>query len=714
MNPSDVAPPPVASPADQWASEIEAQLTDDERFGLISSLMVVVFGGQREPRVPDEVPQCAGYVPGVARLGVPPLLITDAGLGVTNPGGGRVGDTATALPAGLALGATFNPALAREGGALVGREARAKGFNVLCGGGMNLVRDPRHGRNFEYLSEDPWLSAVLASESVLGTQSEGVVSMVKHFALNSHETNKFWMDAIIDPAAHRESDLLAFEIAIERAEPGAVMGAYNKVNGEYCCGNAPLLRDVLKGAFGFRGWVMSDWMAVHDWTYALAGLDQHSGAQLDAEEWFDGPLRDACGRGDVPKERIADMVRRILRSMHAVGVERWDEAPAVDLAAHDAAALEVARQGMVLLENDGLLPLSTDVASIAVIGRHADRGVLAGGGSSQGIPPGGIAVKVPLGGDGMLSAVRTEAWFPSSPLHELQAALPDTTFRFDPGLYPADAAEIARRCDIAVVFVSKLESEGYDSPDLNLPLGQDALIDAVAAANPNTVVVLETGNPTSMPWRHQVRAVLQAWYPGQSGGRAIAEVLTGAVNPSGRLPITFPASTDDLPRPHLAGFGDPFGTPHSIEYHEGAEVGYRWFAAQGIRPMYPFGSGRSYTTFDYEDLDVHDVQAGDTLVASVTVTNTGACAGADVVQVYLELAAGETRRRLLGFERVELDAGESRRVTIAADARLAARYDLEAGQWFLAGGDHAVFVGTDAETPVLRGAATVTERHFGR
>jgi beta-glucosidase len=701
----------VTSPADRWAREIESELTDDERFGLISSLMVVVFGGQREPRVPDDVPQCAGYVPGVARLGVPALLITDAGLGVTNPGGGRIGDTATALPAGLSLGATFNPALARQGGALVGREARAKGFNVLCGGGMNLVRDPRHGRNFEYLSEDPWLSAVLASESVIGTQSEGVVSMVKHFALNSHETNKFWLDAIIDPAAHRESDLLAFQIAIERAEPGAVMGAYNKVNGEYCCGNGPLLLDVLKGAFGFRGWVMSDWMAVHDWTYALAGLDQHSGAQLDAEEWFDGPLREACGRGDVPRERIADMVRRILRSMHAVGVERWDDAPRVDLDAHDAAALEVARQGMVLLENDGLLPFAADVGSIAVIGRHADRGVLAGGGSSQGIPPGGIAVKVPLGGDGMLSAVRTEAWFPSSPLHELQAALPDTTFRFDPGLYPADAAEIARRCDVAVVFVSKLESEGYDSPDLTLPLGQDALIEAVAAANSNVVVVLETGNPSSMPWRHQVRAVLQAWYPGQAGGRAIAEVLTGAVNPSGRLPVTFPASTDDLPRPHLAGFGDPFGTPHTIEYHEGAEVGYRWFAAQGIRPMYAFGFGRSYTTFDHEDLDL---QGGDTITASVTVTNTGPRTGADVVQLYLERAAGEPKRRLLGFERVELDPGESRRVTIAADPRLAARCELDAGRWFLAGGEYDVFIGTDAETPVLHGTITVTERLFGR
>lgn len=711
MTPSDVASSATDSTADEWARQVESQLTDDERFGLISSLMVVVFGGQREPRVPADVPQCAGYVPGVPRLGVPPLLITDAGLGVTNPGGGRVGDTATALPAGLAIGATFNPALARQSGALIGREARSKGFNVLCGGGMNLVRDPRHGRNFEYLSEDPWLSAVLASESVIGTQSEGVVSMVKHFALNSHETNKFWLDAVIDPAAHRESDLLAFEIAIERAEPGAVMGAYNKVNGQYCCGNGPLLRDVLKGAFGFRGWVMSDWMAVHDWTYALEGLDQHSGAQLDAEEWFDGPLRAAVRRGDVPADRISDMVRRILRSVHAVGVDRWGEAPDVDLDAHESAALEVARQGMVLLENDGVLPLADDVASIAVIGRHADRGVLAGGGSSQGIPPGGIAVKVPLGGDGFLSAVRTEAWFPSAPLHELQAALPDTTIRFDPGIHPADAAEIARRCDVAMVFVSKLESEGYDSPDLSLPLGQDALVEAVAAANPNTVVVLETGNPISMPWRQQVRAILQAWYPGQAGGRAIADVLTGAVNPSGRLPITFPASTDDLPRAHLAGFGEPFGTPHSIEYTEGAEVGYRWFAANGARPMYAFGFGRSYTMFDHDDLEV---DGGETITATATVRNTGARTGADVVQLYLESAAGEDRRRLLGFERVKLEPGEERRVTITADPRLAARYDSDVGRWFLAGGEYHVFVGTDAETPVLRGSATLTERRFGR
>ncbi|MCC5952020.1 MAG: glycoside hydrolase family 3 C-terminal domain-containing protein [Acidimicrobiia bacterium] len=699
------------SDADTWASEVEAQLTDDERFSLISSLMVIVFGGEREPRVPPDVPQIAGYVPGVARLGVPALLITDAGLGVTNPGGGRPGDTATALPAGLALGATFNPSLARQGGALIGREARSKGFNVLCGGGMNLPRDPRHGRNFEYLSEDPLLSGVLAAEMVIGTQSEGVVSMVKHFALNSHETNKFWLDAVIDPVAHRESDLLAFQIAVERAEPGAVMGAYNKVNGEYCCGNAPLLNDVLKGAFGFRGWVMSDWMAVHDWTYALYGLDQHSGAQLDQQEWFDGPLRQALADGELSRERLSDMVRRILRSMRAVGIDRWGEPPEVDLVAHDAAALEVARQGMVLLENDGVLPLAADVGSIAVIGRHADRGVLAGGGSSQGIPPGGIAVKVPMGGEGMLSAVRTEAWFPSSPLTELRSLLPDATISFDPGMYPADAAELARRSDVAVVIVSKLESEGYDSPDLSLPFGQDALIEAVAEANPDTVVVLETGNPTDMPWRDRVRAILQAWYPGQAGGRAIAEVLTGAVNPSGRLPVTFPESTSQLPRPELAGFGEPFGTPLTIEHREGAEVGYRWFAATDATPRYPFGYGLGYTTFAHADLEV---SGGDTVTATVSVTNTGDRSGADVVQLYLTDAAGTRRSRLLGFERVELDPGETRRVTIVADPRLLAAFDGAAAQWHIAGGAYEVAIGTDAATPVLVAQVDLAERHFGR
>lgn len=699
------------SPADVRARENEQMMTDDERFSLIYSLMVVVFGGERDPRVPPEVPQTAGYVAGVPRLGIPTLLITDAALGVTNPGGGRPGDTATALPAGLCLAATFNPELARASGALVGREARIRGFNVLCGGGMNLARDPRHGRNFEYFSEDPWLSAVMAAETVLGTQGEGVISMLKHVSLNSHETNKFWLDAVIDPAAHRESDLLAFQVAMERAQPGALMGAYNKVNGAYCCGNDPLLNGAIKGAFGFKGWIMSDWRAVNSWDFALKGLDQHSGVQLDEQEWFVGPLREAYARGDFPKERLSDMVRRILRSIYAVGVDRWGPAPEVDMDAHNASALEVARQGIVLLENKGALPLPAGGQRIAVIGGWARYGVPAGGGSSLVIPPGGYAATIPIGADNKLASVRRMSLFPSSPLAELRKLLPDASVGYDPGIYPAEAVALARRSDMAIVFVVKPESEGFDSPDLSLPWGQDALIDAVASVNPNTVVVLETGNPTSMPWRHKVKAIVQAWYPGQAGGQAIAEVLTGVVNPSGRLPITFPADIAQTPRPELPGLGEPWGTPLTIHYTEGAEIGYRWFAKTGARPLYPFGYGLSYTQFDYRDLEV---DGGETVTARFTVTNTGRREGADVPQLYLTQAPGEARMRLLGFERVALRPGASRRVELVADPRLLARFDGDAGQWRIVEGTHRVALGRSAGDLVLTADVHLAGRPFGR
>ena len=491
---------------DERARETESQMTDDERFSLIYSLMPVIFtpaGGIRDKRVPDDVPQIAGWVSGVKRLGVPDLKITDSGLGITNPADGRKGDTATAFPAGLALAATFDPSLARDMGVVIGREARAKGFNVVCGGGMNLTRDPRHGRNFEYLSEDPWLSGVMAAETVIGTQSQGVIAMLKHFVLNSHETNKHWLDAVIDPAALRESDLLAFEIAIERCEPGSIMGAYNKVNGDYCCGNAVLLNDVLKGAFGFKGFVLSDWRAVYNWDFALKGLDLDSGAQLDEQEWFIEPLRAAHAAGTCPRERLSDMVRRILRSIYAVGLDQPRELPPLDMAAHREAALQVAREGIVLLQNNSALPLSAATQRIAVIGGHADIGVLAGGGSSQGTPPGGYAAVVPLGGDAPLAIVRREVYFPSSPLAELRKLLPKAQITYDPGMYSADAVALARRADIVIVFATKFESEGFDSPDLTLPFGQDALIDAVASANPCTVVVLETGNPTFPPLAEQ-------------------------------------------------------------------------------------------------------------------------------------------------------------------------------------------------------------------
>jgi beta-glucosidase len=691
-------------------------MTDDERF----SLLVGVMGaGELWPladeRIPPGVAMSAGYVPGVARLGVPALRMSDAGLGVTNPGY-RSGDTATALPAGLALAASFNPALARAAGEVIGREARSRGFNVQLAGAMNLARDPRNGRNFEYVSEDPLLSATMTAESVNGIQAQGVISTVKHYSLNCNETNRHWLDAVIDPYAHRESDLLAFEIAIERSQPGAVMAAYNKVNGDYASANKVLINDVLKGAWGYRGWVMSDWGGTPSWECALGGLDQECGAQIDAVLWqseaFTDPLRAAYADGRLPKDRLSDMVRRILRSMYSVGIDRWDAGIAPDIFAHNEIALRIARQGIVLLQNGGVLPLASDSAArIAVIGGYAQTGVPIGCGSSAVVPPGGFADVIPIGGPGLTAGLRNLYLLPSRPLDELRKRLPNAQIEFDPGISPAEAVLAARRADIAIVFAIRVEGEGFDSADLSLPWGQDAVIAAVAAANANTVVVLETGNPVAMPWRDSVNAIVQAWYPGQAGGQAIAEIIAGQVNPSGRLPITFPVDLFQTPRPELPDLGAPFGTPTVIHYTEGADVGYRWFAKTSQIPMFAFGHGLSYTGFEYRDLVV---SGGDTVQASFSVTNIGERSGADVPQLYLTAAPGGQRLRLLGFQRVELQAAETRRVTIEVDPRLLARYDGSAGSWRIESGGYRVAVGASAVALRLAAGVELVGRFFGR
>ena len=701
---------------DDRAREIEAQLTDDERFSLLVSVMGAGdMWPVRDARIPEGTPMSAGYVPGVPRLGVPPLLMSDAGLGVTNPGY-RPGDTATALPAGLALAASFNPVLARAAGEVIGREARSRGFNVQLAGAMNLARDPRNGRNFEYLSEDPLLTATMIAESIDGIQRHGVISTVKHYSLNCNETNRHFLDAVIDPDAHRESDLLAFEIAIERAEPGAVMTAYNKINGVYAAANDVLINEVLKGAWAYRGWVMSDWGATPSWECALGGLDQECGAQIDALLWqaetFVAPLRDAYADGKLPKERLSDMVRRILRSMFAVGIDRTDAAPTSDLAAHNEVALHIARQGTVLLINRGLLPLAPESGMrIAVIGGYAHVGVPAGYGSSTVVPPGGYAGVVPIGGVGVEAGLRNLYLLPSIPVEELRKQLPQARIEFDPGISAAEAALAAQRADIAIVFAIRAEGEGYDLADLSLPWGQDEMIAAVAAANPNTVVVLETGNPASMPWRNAVNAVVHAWYPGQAGAQAIAEILSGRVNPSGRLPITFPVDLGQTPRPQLPGVGEPWGTATTIDYFEGADVGYRWFAGSGHVPMFALGHGMSYTRFEYRDLVV---SGGATITASFSVVNAGDRAGADVPQLYLTASPDGPCLRLLGFERVELEPGATCRVTIDADPRLLARYDGSVTGWRIESGDYTAAVGISATAMRLSAIVELTGRTFGR
>jgi beta-glucosidase len=292
----------------------------------------------------------------------------------------------------------------------------------------------------------------------------------------------------------------------------------------------------------------------------------------------------------------------------------------------------------------------------------------------------------------------------------LRKALPDATIIYDSGEYPVQAATLARRSDVAIVVANKFEGEGFDAPDLSLPYGQDALINAVAAANPNTIVVLQTGNPVAMPWRAKVKAIVQAWYAGQAGGQPMAEVLAGKVNPSGRLPVTFYASIAQTPHPQLAGFGTPKDTPTTLKYHEGAEIGYRWLARTGQKPSYAFGHGLTYTTFSYRDLKV---EGGETVKATFTVTNTGKREGADVPQLYLT-GVGETKRmRLLGFERVELKPGESTTVTLTADPRLLARFDAKAGQWRIAAGTYKIALGKSADAPVAQQEVKLAARLFG-
>ena len=714
------APGMSPAAAEAKAREIEAKMTDDERFGLIKNLMVVNFRTrQRDDRVPAGIPQLAGWTPGVPRLGIPDLAMTDASLGITNPGNGRRNsdgtlDSGTAFPAGLLMGSTFNAAAARQVGVALGQEARQRGFNVHLGGGINLMRDVHNGRNFEYFSEDPYVSGVMGGEVVAGTQSTGVMALLKHLSLYAQETNKFRLDARIDRAAHRESDLLAFQIGIERGNPGSLMCAYNKINGAYACGNEPMLNGDLKKAIGFKGFIMSDWKAVYGWDYAVKGLDMESGAQLDEQEWFDRPLRQAMGEGTFTRERLSDMVRRVLYAIYISGIDRWKGPQGTpDLAAHRALALDIARQGTVLLKNDGILPLTpTGKKTIAVIGGFGNLGtVLGGGGSSLMQPTGGTTLDMQLGGEGPLAALFNLKLIAPGPVEAIKKAWPEAEVIYNPGLYSTQAASLAKRADIVILNGIRFEGEGYDLPDMSLPDGQDALFDAVLSANPNGIVILQTGNPVAMPWRDKAKAIIQAWYQGQSGATAIAEIITGKVNPSGHLAMTWYASVEQTPHPVLVGAEfAPNAQDSVVDYKEGAEIGYRWIAKTGQTPLYSFGHGLSYTKFTYSDFKV---SGGKTVTASFTVTNSGQRAGADVPQIYLTEAAGDRRMRLLGFERVELRPGESKRVTLVADPRLLARFDTQAGRWRITQGVYKLALGKSAGDLVLMAQAQLAPQLFG-
>jgi beta-glucosidase len=634
----------------------------------------------------------AGYVPAISRLHIPGQWQTDASIGVRVQGMAR-----TALPSSLATAASFDPAVTEAGGRMIAQEARLSGFNTFLAGGANLAREPRNGRNFEYVGEDPWLAGEMAGGLINGIQSQHMVSTMKHFAVNDQDSQRTTVDATISPEAMRQSDLLAFEFIYEKARPGSVMCSYNLVNGRWACENEYLLQKTLKQDWGFKGYVMSDWGAVHSTADAANyGLDQFTGFPCcgDKKPWFAPKVfKAALDRGEITMSRLDDMATRILWPLFSSGV--FDDpvkAGPIDFKADADVSQKAAEESLVLLKNDGnLLPLA-NVKSVAMIGGHADKGVLSGGGSSGVTPVGGN----PVPGLEPRTWPGPVTYMPSSPVEALKAELPKAKIGYDSGDDIASAVALAKSSDVAIVFVTQFMGEGMDGT-LELKGNQDALVAAVAAANPKTIVVVESGGAILMPWKDSVPAVLEAFYPGIRGGNAIARILTGKVNPSGHLPVSFPASNAQLAHPEIPGFGKPDGVSVHITYDEGAAIGYKWYDVKGYTPLFAFGHGLSYTSFAVSDAKA-SVDKGSVTVAA-TIKNTGKVAGKGLIQVYVapadyKAAGWEAPKRLVAFHKDAVAPGAtSAAFSQTVDPRLLATYEAADNSWRVKAGTYHVLFG---------------------
>ena len=691
---------------DQRAELLLAAMSQDEKLTLVTGY----FGVQQNwnhYNFKEARPQSAGFVRGVPRLGFTAQWQTDAGSGVATQREAPPALERTLLPSGMLTASTWNPPLAERSGTMIGSEARSSGFNVMLAGGVNLMREPGNGRNFEYGGEDPLLAGMMVGTFVRGIQSNHIVATLKHFALNDQEMGRDRVNVLVDESAARMSDLLAFQIAIEQGDPGSIMCSYNLVNGAYACQNDWLLNQVLKHDWGFKGYVMTDWGAQHDTVLnANNGLDQETGVAEEGKYvWLD-KLAAAIEQKRVPQGRLDDMVRRIARTLIAKGAVDEPVRPGpIDFAAHAQVTQADAEEGIVLLKNQGVLPLTAKAKRVAVIGGHADVGVLTGGGSAQVYPPGGNAVPGvgPKGWPGPTVYAR------SSPLTALRSELPQSSIRWQSGTDLKAASDAAREADVAIVFVTQWTTESQDF-SLTLPDAQDALVAAVARANPRTVVVLETGGPVLMPWLTQVAGVIEAWYPGSQGGPAIARVLSGAVNPSGRLPVTFPRTLDQLPRAKTAGENTPKDARFEVRYDEGAAVGYRWYAKKGFDPLFSFGHGLSYTTFAQDKLAAH-VEDGE-LKVTFAVRNTGKLSGKNAVQVYVAPQAGgwEAPARLGAFGKVELAPGASQTLTLTVDPRLLATYEPQRHAFHIAAGSYRITLAPSARDAGQSVNITLAER----
>jgi beta-glucosidase len=702
---------------DERADLVMKEMTLDEKVALLHGVGMPTD----EPVTPENADsnRGVGYTQGVKRLGIPGIDMSDAAYGVRSSGvNGRY---STALPANVAAAASWDVDAAYAYGKLIGTELRAQGFNMTLGGGVDITREPRNGRTFEYLGEDPILAGELVAKLIQGTQSQNIIGDIKHYAFNDQESGRNIVNVTVDKRAAHESDLLAFEIGVLKGKPAAVMCSYNRVNGDFACENDWLLNEVLKKDWKFPGFVLSDWGGTHSTEKASkAGLDN----EQPGHTWFGDKYKAAVDAGKIPQSELDDHVHRILRSMFASGViDHPRQRFVVDPFAGMETARKIEEGGIVLLKNKAnALPLKpATLKTIAVIGAHSDVGMISGGGSAQVDPIGGNALK-PFG-QGPTHWLE-EIWFPTSPLKAIKARAPHATVKYDAGLDPQSAAAAAKGADVAIVFGYRWESEGMDLPNLSLEkykvegkeVDQDAVIAAVAAANPHTIVVLETGSPVTMPWVDAPAAILEAWYAGSDGANAVGNVLFGTANPSGKLPNTFPKSEDDLPRPKIAPpppmhwsapsqEGEAKVPDYGVTYDEGVKVGYKWYDAENKQPLFPFGYGLSYTTFGYSGLKA---EAGDTVKVTFTLANTGAREGAEIAEVYAALpaAAQEPPKRLVGFAKVNLKPGEKKPVTVEIEKKYLSIWDESKNDWSLLPGDYTLMVGGSSDKLPLK--ATVS------
>ncbi len=685
------------------------------------------------PGVVPELPQCYGarHVNGIPRLRIPTLRITNGPVGIGQsdcapldiPGlpfaalSSANSAKATALPSALAVAASFDLAVASRFGDVLGAEARNLGLQVLEAPGMNLARVPQGGRNFEYFGEDPVLSGEMAVAEIRAVQRRGVIAMAKHFLANEQETDRFTIEETIDDRVLHELYLLPFEMSVKEGGVASVMCSYNSVNGPHMCENGPLLTGVLRGQWGFDGYVQSDFFAVHSVAPTLrAGMDlEMPGLAINSSNPpLVGPyltsvnLGAALDAGQITVSDINTALGRRYKQMFRLGIfDRPVAQNPIDAAAGGQAAQALGEQSAVLLKNaDNVLPLDlAAVRSIAVIGQpdYATK-VVSGccGGSSDVIP---LYTVTPLEG-----------------LHKAALALGasasiNLTVVNTDGSNLAQAVAAAAAADIVIVLAGAITDEGVDRPSLSLPNNQDAMITAVAAANPRIVVVLKDCGPVLMPWIDQVPAVLEAWFPGQEDGDIVARLLSGLANPSGKLPVTYPKAASDVPaRTPEQYSGVPVDGVPTVTYSEGLEIGYRWYDARQIKPLFPFGHGLSYTTFSVSGLDVQPkaINGNAPIKIRCIVENTGVRRGAEVLQLYLGLPAGtgEPPKRLVAFEKVWLDPGERRAVELTIDPNASNHplgvWDSGGQRWVTSGGDYQVFIGTSVAN--IASSATLTLR----